>query len=118
MQFDYMHDSSSLWIWRNLQAIDENGSSDSSIEPNVCEWDRILNYPLQDGHSFKCSLYDTPLKQEVQADAHARMPVRAMSVLTYTLYVHRDSPLTSLTSAVWASGMDLYTTKTNIPHSS
>ncbi|PSS05479.1 hypothetical protein PHLCEN_2v3761 [Hermanssonia centrifuga] len=76
--FDYMHDSSSLWIWRNLQAIDENGSSDSSIEPNVCEWDRILNYPLQDGHSFKCSLYDTPLKQEVQADAHARMPVRAI----------------------------------------
>ena len=38
----------------------------------------VLNYPLQDEHSFKCSLYDTPVHQQPQGDVQVTDAVRAL----------------------------------------
>ncbi|KAJ3537236.1 hypothetical protein NM688_g6718 [Phlebia brevispora] len=66
--FDYLHNSTSLWTWRNLQNLNDTAPQqvESSVEDvNPNKMLHVLNYPLQDEHSFKCSLYDAPIEDDV-----------------------------------------------------
>ena len=39
---------------------------------------QVLNYPLQDEHSFKCSLYDSPAEPESQENLPVSDAVRVL----------------------------------------
>ncbi|KAI0701233.1 hypothetical protein BC835DRAFT_271177 [Cytidiella melzeri] len=81
--FDYLHNSSSLWTWRNMQLA--ASEPESSCDKDFSKFDQpflnVLNYPLKDDHRFKCELYEANVgssKAVWEADARAGLPVRAL----------------------------------------
>ncbi|KAI0090196.1 hypothetical protein BDY19DRAFT_887919 [Irpex rosettiformis] len=81
--FDYLHNSSSLWTWRNMELVDSETAISEYV--SLCGFETaspsVLNYPLKDDHRFKCELYegDTGSNKAVwEADARAGLPARAL----------------------------------------
>ena len=79
-KFDYMHNSTSLWTWRNLQDTNQAELSDQDLDLDAIEADptKVLNYPLQDEHSFKCFVYDLSPEESAQTNSHTSDAVRAL----------------------------------------
>ena len=77
--FEYLHNSTSLWTWRNLQDLNEKEEPEAE-QPleleEITDPNSVLNYPLQDEFSLKCSLYDEPTSTASEANVRTSDVVR------------------------------------------